>query len=75
MAETDILDILEEVSKSVVNIDTCSFKKYLFYNKNSKKGSGFVIEKGLVITNAHLVKGQDDICVVDAKLILKEGEK
>jgi S1-C subfamily serine protease len=62
--KVDILDTLDRVSKSVVSIDTCAFKEYFFNNRNDRKGSGFVVEKNHILTNAHVVKNQETVCIV-----------
>ena len=68
MAERDekaVLDIIERVTKSVVNISTIRFVHNMFYQAVpvSGMGSGTIIDsaKGLILTNNHVVGGAQRI--------------
>jgi len=64
--EKNVLDIIEKVSKSVVNISTLKLVQNMFYQAIpvSGIGSGTIIDdKGLILTNNHVVGGSDNINV------------
>ena len=64
--EKKVLDIIEKVSKSVVNISTIKLLRNLFYQAVpvSGMGSGTIIDqKGLILTNNHVVGGAEKINV------------
>jgi len=64
--ETKVLDILEEVSQSVVNISTIKIVHHMFYQAVPVKGmgSGTIIDsKGNILTNNHVVSGAEKIGV------------
>jgi len=64
--ETTVLDILEKVSKSVVNISTIKIVHHMFYQAVPVKGmgSGTIIDsKGYILTNNHVVGGAEKIGV------------
>jgi S1-C subfamily serine protease len=64
--ENAVLDIIEKVSKSVVNISTVKLVHDIFYQAVpvGGMGSGTVIdENGLILTNHHVVGGAEKITV------------
>jgi serine protease Do len=64
--EKRVLDILEKVSKSVVNISTVKLVHNLFYQAVpiAGMGSGTIIDaKGHILTNNHVVGGAEKITV------------
>ena len=77
--EKAVLDILEKVSKSVVNISTIKLVQSMFYRVVPVKGmgSGTIIDpKGYILTNNHVIKGARKIAVtlwngevLDGKLV------
>jgi S1-C subfamily serine protease len=64
--EKEVLDILERVSKSVVNISTIKIFHHLFYQAVPVEGigSGTIIDpKGYILTNNHVIGGAEKIDV------------
>lgn len=64
--ESAVLDVLERVSKSVVNISTVRLVHHIFYQVVPVKGmgSGTIIDsKGYILTNNHVVGGAEKISV------------
>lgn len=75
--EKEILDIIEKVSKSVVNISTIKLVHNIFYQAVpvAGMGSGTIIDadKGFVLTNNHVVGGAEKIRVTLWNNQLLEG--
>ena len=77
--EKAVLDILEKVSKSAVNISTIKLIQSMFYQAVPVKGmgSGTIIDsKGYILTNNHVIRGARKIAVtlwngevLDGKLV------
>ena len=64
--EKPVLDVLEKVSKSVVNISTLKLVSRMFYQAIPVEGmgSGTIIESnGQILTNNHVVSGAETITV------------
>ncbi len=64
--ERNVLDILEKVSKSVVNISTVKIVHHMFYQAVpvGGMGSGVIIDpKGHILTNNHVAGGAEKINV------------
>jgi serine protease Do len=64
--EKGVLDVLEKVSKSVVNISTVKLVHHMFYQAVPVKGMGsgtIVDSQGYILTNNHVVGGAGKITV------------
>lgn len=64
--EKTVLDILEKVSRSVVNISAVKLVHHMFYQAVpvGGMGSGTIVDaKGYILTNNHVVEGTDKITV------------
>ena len=75
--EKNVLDIIEKVSKSVVNISTIKLVHNMFYQAVpvAGMGSGTIIDpKGLILTNNHVVGGADKISVTLGNNEVLEGK-
>jgi S1-C subfamily serine protease len=69
--EASVLDVIERISKGVVNISSVKLLQHAFYRAVPVKGmgSGTIIDsKGQILTNNHVVKGARKITVT-----LKDG--
>jgi serine protease Do len=74
--ETAFLDIIEKVTKSVVNISTVKLVHNFFYQAVpvGGMGSGTIIDpKGLILTNYHVVGGAQKISVTLSSNEIVEG--
>jgi len=66
LEEKGVLDVLEKVSKSVVNISTVKLVHHVFYQTVpvNGMGSGTIVDsKGYILTNNHVIHGAEKITV------------
>jgi serine protease Do len=64
--ETSVLEVLDKVSRSVVNVSTIKILHHMFYRAVPVKGmgSGTIIDsEGQILTNNHVVTGAEKIGV------------
>ena len=77
MAQEDVLDVLEHVSKSVVHVNTVRVV-HDYYNRTlplQGAGSGFIVDSdGIIVSNSHVIRGVDKIGVVLSGNDIVEGE-
>jgi len=74
--ETSVLEVLEKVSQSVVNVSTIKLLHHVFYRAVPVKGmgSGTIIDpKGHILTNNHVIMGAEKIGVTLADGRVLEG--
>jgi len=74
--EKPVLDILERVSKSVVNISTIRLVHNMFYQAVPVEGmgSGTIVDaKGYILTNNHVIRGAEKIAVTLSNSEILEG--
>jgi len=75
--ETPILEVLDKVSRSVVNVSTVKLLHHVFYRAVPVKGmgSGTIIDpEGKILTNNHVVAGAEKIGVTLADGRILEGK-
>jgi len=75
--ESDVLEVVEKVSKSVVNINTVRLLHDFYYQVHPVQGmgSGVIIDpKGYIITNNHVIAGAEKIDVTLASGEVLQGK-
>jgi len=76
--ETAVLEVIEKVSRSVVNVSTVRVFHDAFYRVVPVKGmgSGFIIDqKGHILTNNHVVQGAEKIGITLIDGTVLKGKK
>jgi len=63
--EASVLEVLDKISRSVVNVSTIKLLHHMFYRVVPLKGmgSGTIISKGHILTNNHVITGAEKIGV------------
>ena len=63
--QNKVIELYEKTRDSVVSITTVKILDFLFIREPvSGLGSGFIVdEKGIIVTNAHVVEGYEQIMV------------
>lgn len=63
--EAPVLEVLDRISRSVVNVSTIKLLHHIFYRVVPLKGmgSGTIIPKGHILTNNHVIMGAEKIGV------------
>ena len=75
--ETEIVEMLELVSRSIVNIGTVRLQQQPFYQPVPVRGSGsgIIIDvDGLILTNRHVIEEAKEIAVAFTDGTVAKGE-
>ncbi len=76
--ESAILEVVEKVSKSVVNINTVRLLTNFYYQVHPVQGMGSGVifdQKGYVLTNNHVIEGAEKIAVTLASSEVLRGKR